>query len=210
MSRSFSSLTLRRLLPVLAVTVLALPSLSQAGKWKADQQLRAMAYTMKVTTYDRRGRTTEGVLGLDVRPTEKVDAAGKVLWSVKTTQERLADPDSLKGAGLVHGLPGGLMGGLTGVSMQAAMYKGFLSQLELAEGEKLAVFGGMLLKVTGKETIAGIEGYVVKVFRTQNDQETLLSEMVLNEDIPVALRSRNYSKDKLQSEVVLLSFKFHE
>jgi len=210
MSRSFSSFTLRRLLPVLAVTVLALPSFSQAGKWKPGKQVRAMAYTMQVTSYDRRGTAKSMTMSLDLMATDKVDAKGKPMWKVKTSHEFLAEERSLQGAHMAFGMYNSALAGYSAAGMQAVMYQQFLGQLELAEGEKMTVFGGMLMKVMGKETIAGIEGFVVNIYRTQNEQEILLAELVLNADIPVALRSRQYNKDKLQSEAVLQNFKFHE
>ena len=65
----------------------------------------------------------------------------------------------------------------------------FFPQLELNVGEKMSLWGAGLVKVTGKETVAGIEGYIVEFYQTQNGEDKLVTKMTINPDYPLPLRS---------------------
>lgn len=196
---------LPQMLAAALVAVLALPSLSLAGKWIPPKELKPQYYKMQATQIDRRGNKTVSTFSVDIQATDEVDAKGKPVFRVTTTQERTVSGKELNPAALAFGGWGITMG--AGMSMQWMMYGAMFGDLELAVGEKLSFFGGMLAKVTAKETIAGQEGFVVELFRKKNDEHEKIAELVLNPDIPVAMRSRTYQKEKLTGETVMLEYK---
>ncbi len=187
-----------------AFLVLLMPSLSGAGKWKIPKQAKPLYYKMRSTTFDRKGKAKTVIYDLDIQATEEKDERGQPIFLVRSTQEHKVPARDIRGQQLAFGA---MQLGLANVAaMQWVMYQALLGQLELAVGEKMSYFGGMLAKVTAKETIAGHEGFVVQILNTANDQEKLMAELVVNPDIPVALRARSYRKDKVQTENLLLKY----
>jgi len=199
---SFGS-TPRLFLAALAV-MFVLPSLSGADKWKMPKEGRPLYYKMRSTTHDRKGKTKSVVYEIDIKATDKKDERGQPMFHVRTTHEYDVPARDIKGPQLAFGAM--QFGMATVAGMQWVMYQALLGQLELAVGEKLSYFGGMLAKVTAKEEVAGHEGFVVQIFRTREDKEELLAELVIDPAVPVALRARSYSKGKLQTENLMLKY----
>lgn len=83
--------------------------------------------------------------------------------------------------------------GVFGISLNMVvlnpMYMAFFPQLELREGEKMSLWGAGLVKVVGKETVAGISGYIVEFYQTQNNEDKLVTKMTINKDYPLPLKS---------------------
>lgn len=195
--------TPRLFLTALAVMMM-LPSLSGAGKWKIPEKAGPLYYRMQSTTYDRKGKAKEVLYEIDIKATEEKDDRGQPMFLIRTTQEHKVPARGIKGNQLAFG---GMQLGLAAVAgMQWIMYQPLLGQLELEVGEKMSYFGGLLAKVTAKETVAGHEGFVVKVLNTSKEQEELVAELVIHPDIPVSLRARSYRKGKIQTENLLLKY----
>jgi len=195
--------TPRLFLAALAVVIM-LPSLSGAGKWKIPEKARPLYYRMQSTTYDRKGEAKKILYEIDIKATEEKDDRGQPMFLVRTTQEHKVPAREIKGNQLAFGAM--QLGLATVAGMQWVMYQTLLGQLELEVGEKMSYFGGLLAKVTAKETIAGHEGFVVRVFNTSKEQEELVAELVIHPDIPVALRARSYRKGKIQTENLMLKY----
>lgn len=98
----------------------------------------------------------------------------------------------------------GLMG-LYGISLSAIIINPmslmYFPQLELAVGEKMSLFGAGLVKIVGKETVGGVDGYICEFWQTQGDEEKLISTTTVNPDLPLPIRSKMEN-----SEVVLLKY----
>ena len=193
-----------RLLTVALVVVLAAPSLSGAGKWKMATEAKPVYYKMQSTSYNRRGEK-QVVVEVDISATEQKDDKGQPMFLVKTSQTALTPARDLQGGAMAFGAFAAGWAGVAG--MQWMMYQPLLTQLDLVVGEKMSYFGGMLAKVTAKETIAGHEGFVVQILNTSKEEPVLMAELVVNPDISIALRSRAYSKGKISQENLLLDYK---
>lgn len=191
--------------PLVLMVVVAAPSLSGAGKWKVTDEAKPLYYKMKSTTYSRRGDVKTVVFEIDVKNANTTGEPGsEKMFVVRTTQEHTMPARRLRGMQLAYGAM--QLGAISVAGAHWAAYQGLLGQLELTVGEKMSYFGGMLAKVTAKETIAGHEGFVVQMFNTSKDEPVLMAELVLHPDIPVALRTRSYRKGKVQQETVLLKY----
>ncbi len=75
----------------------------------------------------------------------------------------------------------GLMGSY-GISLNMLVinpaYGFFFSQMNLKVGEKMNFFGAGIIKVTGKEKIAGREGFVCQLFQA-DEEEKMIAEWVM-------------------------------
>ena len=192
-----------RLFVTAMALVLALPALSGADKWKMPKEAKPLYYKMQSTTYDRKGRAKKMVYEIDITATEEKDDRGRPIFNVRTTQEHRVPAREIQTSQLAFGA---LQLGAAVAGMQWLMYQGLLGAVELEVGEKMSYFGGMLAKVTAKETIAGHEGFVVKMFNTSKEQEELVAELVIHPAIPVALRARNYRKGQIKTENLMLEY----
>lgn len=98
----------------------------------------------------------------------------------------------------------GLMG-LYGVSLSAIIVNPmslmYFQQLELTVGEKMSLYGAGIVKVVGKETVGGVDGYICEFYQTQGNEEKLISTTTINPDLPLPIRSKMEN-----SEVELLKF----
>ncbi len=193
-----------RLFVAAAVAVLALPSLSGAEKWKMPKEAKPLYYKMQGTRYDRKGNAKVVVYDIDIQATQEKDARGQPMYRVRTSQEHTVPARDIKGPQLAFGAMHLGLAQMTG--MHFLMYQALLGQLELEVGEKMSYFGGMLAKVTAKETIAGQEGFVVKMYNTSKEEEELIAELVIHPAIPVALRARSYQKGQIQTENLMLKY----
>lgn len=190
-----------RLLAAALLLVFALPASSSAGKWKMAKEAKPIYYKVQSTMHDRRGERRV-VIEVDISAVEQTDDKGQPMYRVRTTQEQVVPARDLKGGQMAFGAAASGWAGMA--AMQWFAYQPLLGQLELAVGEKMSYFGGMLATVTGKETIAGYEGFVVELFNTTKDEPELIADFVLHPDVPIALRSRSYRKGEVQHENLLL------
>jgi hypothetical protein len=93
-----------------------------------------------------------------------------------------------------------------GNSMFAAMAEG----LDLADGGLLDLGKEGRAVVVRRETVAGIEGFLVDLFARDGDTETKAAELVLKSDLPFPLRSRMYVQGDLVFEMELLHHERHD
>ncbi|MBS3765648.1 hypothetical protein KGY71_03900 [Candidatus Bipolaricaulota bacterium] len=84
------------------------------------------------------------------------------------------------------------------------MYSMFFDQLELKVGEKMSFYGQGLIKVTGKEKVAGHVGYVCRLF---NSEEEFVAEWVVDPELALPLRSMNSEQSGGEGEILILDYK---
>lgn len=165
----------------------------QAQKWEKQGKFDGNEhFEYKITTKER-GKERELTYILDLKK------AGDGYEASYTTKGKIAK-DQL-GMQAAFGLVG-----LYGISLNAIvlnpMTTVYFQQLNLSEGEKMSFYGAGLVKVTGKETVSGQEGYICEFYQTQGEEEKLISTITVNPQLPLPIRSK--LKD---SEAILMSYK---
>ncbi len=82
----------------------------------------------------------------------------------------------------------------------------YFQEIDLEVGEKMSYCGVGLIKVTGKEKIAGREGFVCQLFQTIDDEEELVAEWTIDPELALPLRSRVFSEEKVESQIELIKY----
>lgn len=82
----------------------------------------------------------------------------------------------------------------------------FMNQVELEVGTKTALMGMGKIEVTGKETIAGREGFVCKMFGPKQQDSPLQFEWVVDPELALPLRSVTYDQGKKTMEAELVRY----
>jgi hypothetical protein len=102
----------------------------------------------------------------------------------------------------------GLMGSY-GISLNMLVinpaYGFFFSQMDLKVGEKMNFFGAGIIKVIGKEKIAGREGFVCQLFQA-DEEEKMIAEWVIDPDLALPLRSKIFDNNELQGQIELVKY----
>ncbi len=106
------------------------------------------------------------------------------------------------GMGAAYGLWGFYGGSLN------ALFPGsfYFQEIDLEVGEKMSYGGVGLIKVTGKEKIAGREGFVCQFFQTMDDEEELVAEWTIDPELALPLRSKVFSEGKVESQTELIKY----
>jgi hypothetical protein len=148
---------------------------------------------------------------LNIRETGETSADGEALYEVSyTTQSVIAE--SQLGMDTAFGLGGGL-GFTMGMAIMSPMFMAFMgpmvADLEWEVGERLSLLGMGRVTITGTETIAGREGYVVQFEAGSGDDRELSAEWVIDPELALPLRSRTYEGGEVSLEAVLLSYETH-
>jgi len=85
------------------------------------------------------------------------------------------------------------------------MYGMYFTNFDLEVGEAVSFFGAGYMKITGKEKVAGVEGFVCE-FREEK-KAPLLSRWVINPDIALPLKTENFNEEgKLEHKVELQKY----
>ena len=191
---------MKKLLVLLALPLLATTAVALAIEegWKPWQFKTNEVYELRVMDHNGRdAKPTHFVL--DIAPGE-----GEGMVQVSYTTRTQMKASELGAQTAFGGMASGMGAGLAMMINPMAM--GFMEQLDLAVGEKMALFGAGHIEVTGKETIAGVEGFVCKMFGPKNQDSPLQSEWVVNPDLAIPLRSVTYNRGKKGFEVELVRY----
>lgn len=86
------------------------------------------------------------------------------------------------------------------------MYSVIFEQIDLEVGEKMKILGFGTVKVTGKENIGGRDGFVCQLFQTSDGEEKLVVEWVIDPELALPLRAKNFEDGKLESLFELISY----
>lgn len=179
---------------VLCITIISLMAMPlQAQKWEKHGKFKGNEhFEYKIITTDG-DEQKEIIYILDLK--KATDG-----YDVSYTTKGKISQDQL-GMEAAFGL-----WGFYGISLHAIILNPmtlmYFQQLDLKVGEKMSLFGAGVVKVTGKETVGGKEGFVCEFWQTQDDEDKLISTTTVNPDLPLPIRSKMEN-----SEVVLMSYK---
>ena len=77
--------------------------------------------------------------------------------------------------------------------------------MDLKVGEKMNFFGAGIVKVIGKEKIAGREGFVCQLFQA-DEEEKMMAEWVIDPELALPLRSKIFEDGELQGQIELVKY----
>ncbi|MBE0478600.1 hypothetical protein IBX65_05715 [Candidatus Aerophobetes bacterium] len=146
----------------------------------------------------------EAIYILDIRKSDERTAEGEAIFDVSyTTKGKLRKEDL--GPEAAFGL-----WSIYGVSLNILVlnpaYGFFFSQVDMKVGEKISFYGAGAVKIPGKETIAGRDGFVCQFLQTVDEKEELVAEWVIDPGIALPLRSRVFEEGELLSQIELIRY----
>jgi hypothetical protein len=181
------------------VAVMGIHHLASAEKWQAFKFKGDERYEYNITT-EEGGEEKTIVYILDIKSLE----GEKDMYEVSyITKGKLSKSDL--GQQTAFGMWGDYGISLS-VMVMNPMYAMLFQQVDIEVGKEKSLFGAAVMKVTGKEKVAGREGFVCKFLRTEGDKEILESEMVIDPDLALPLRSITYRDGKLHSQFELTKY----
>ena len=83
------------------------------------------------------------------------------------------------------------------------MYKMLFEQLKLKVGEEMSYYGQGLMKVLGKENIAGRTGYICRLFDSDGSP---VFEWVIDPELALPIRSTKLDEEVVEGETILLKY----
>ena len=122
-----------------------------------------------------------------------------------TTKGTLKREELGVGTGTAYGLWDFCGISLSGLILNP-LYSMYFQEMDLEVGEKMSCYGIGLIKVTGKEKIAGREGFVCQLFQTMDDEEELVAEWIVDPELALPLRSRVFSEKKVEGQIELIKY----
>lgn len=169
----------------------------QGSKWKPFQFTGDERYDFRLTLDDGGETKKEHGFALDIRKKSAEDF--EVTWSVKSALKKDELNEQALLVGWVNAAPAW--------AIMNPMYALFVNDLELSVGSKMSLFGAGTVKVTGKETIAGREGFVCQFLAKNDDKDELTWEWTVDPSLALPLKSVVFSDGKETSRAVLASYK---
>ena len=82
----------------------------------------------------------------------------------------------------------------------------FLGQLDLQVGKQASFPGVAIIKVIGKEKIAGREGFVCQIFLTDDGKKELVAECTIDPKLPMPLRTKIFEKTEVKGQMELIKY----
>ena len=140
---------------------------------------------------------------LDIKESSKKSTSGEEIFEVSYTTKGTLTKDEL-GPETAFGLWGSYGISLNMLVINPA-YAFFFSQMDLKVGEKMNFFGAGIIKVIGKEKIAGREGFVCQLFQA-DEEEKMIAEWIIDPDLALPLRSKIFEDNELQGQIELVKY----
>lgn len=192
----------RILIAVAAAGALSIP-LALADKWEPNHFLSNERYEYQVKTKQGDAFVESGYV-MEIRPSDRKTGEGEEMVQVSYTTRHLVSKSELgQGTALGSIAAAGWMSAFVANPWYAMVFQ----QLELTVGEKMSLFGAGTVKVIGKETIAGREGFVCQFFQPNEEKKDVLAfEWVVDPKLAMPLRSRTYDNGELSSEMTLTAY----
>jgi len=172
--------------------------LTWAEKWEPYQFRGNERFEYKVL-WEEDEEKGEVIYILDIKESEKDEEVFEVTYTTKGTLAK----DEL-GPETAFGL-----WGVYGISLNMLVinpaYGFFFSQMDLKVGEKMSFFGAGIIKVIGKEKIAGREGFVCQLFQA-DEEDKMIAEWIIDPDLALPLRSKIFEDNELQGQFELIKY----
>jgi len=140
---------------------------------------------------------------LDIKESSKKSTSGEEVFEVSYTTKGNLTKDEL-GPETAFGLWGSYGISLNMLVINPA-YAFFFSQMDLKVGEKMNFFGAGIVKVIGKEKIAGREGFVCQLFQA-DEEDKMIAEWIIDPDLALPLRSKIFEDNELQGQIELVKY----
>jgi len=140
---------------------------------------------------------------LDIKESSKKSTSGEEVFEVIYTTKGTLTKDEL-GPETAFGLWGSYGISLNMLVINPA-YAFFFSQMDLKVGEKMNFFGAGIVKVIGKEKIAGREGFVCQLFQA-DEEDKMIAEWIIDPDLALPLRSKIFEDNELQGQIELVKY----
>ena len=140
---------------------------------------------------------------LDIKESSKKSTSDEEIFEVSYTTKGTLTKDEL-GPETAFGLWGSYGISLNMLVINPA-YAFFFSQMDLKVGEKMNFFGAGIIKVIGKEKIAGREGFVCQLFQA-DEEEKMIAEWIIDPDLALPLRSKIFEDNELQGQIELVKY----
>lgn len=169
-----------------------------AEKWEPFQFRGDERFEFKILL-DEDEEESEVIYILDIKKSEKDEDLFEVTYTTKgtLTKDELG-PDSAFGLWGVYGIPLNML-------VINPTYGFFFSQMDLKVGEKMSFFGAGIVKIIGKEKIAGREGFVCQLFSAE-EEDKMIIEWVIDPELALPLRSKIFEDDELQGQIELIKY----
>ena len=170
-----------------------------AKKWEPYQFKGNEYFEYKILLEDEQ----EATYILDIKESSEKSKSGEEVFEVSYTTKGTLTKDEL-GAETAFGL-----WGVYGISLNMLVinpaYAFFFSQMDLKVGEKMNFFGAGIIKVIGKEKIAGREGFVCQLFHA-DEEDKMIAEWIIDPDLALPLRSKIFDDNELQGQIELVKY----
>lgn len=186
---------------IILLSILFLLGIGQvvwAGKWEPFQFRGNERFEYKILLEEDE-EESEVIYILDIKKSERDEDVFEVTYITKGTLTK----DEL-GPETAFGLWGVYEISLNMLVINPA-YGYFFSQMDLKLGEKMSFFGAGIVKVIGKEKIAGREGFVCQLFSAE-EEDKMVAEWVIDPELALPLRSKIFEDDKLQGQIELIKY----
>ena len=172
--------------------------LGWAEKWQFGQFEGDERFEFKIL-WGEDEEKGEVIYILDIKKSKKGEEVFEVTYTTKGTLTK----DEL-GLETAFGL-----WGVYGISLSMLVinpyYTFVFSQMDLKVGEKMNFFGVGIVKVVGKEKIAGREGFVCQLFQA-DEEDKMIAEWIIDPDLALPLRSKIFEDNELQGQIELVKY----
>ncbi|PKP56462.1 hypothetical protein CVT91_13085 [Candidatus Atribacteria bacterium HGW-Atribacteria-1] len=173
-----------------------------AEKWE-PYQFKGNEYFEYKILLEEDEEKGEAAYILDIKESSEKSASGEEVFEVTYTTKGTLTKDEL-GPETAFGLWGSYGISLNMLVINPA-YAFFFSQMDLKVGEKMNFFGAGIIKVIGKEKIAGREGFVCQLFQA-DEEDKMLAEWVIDPELALPLRSKIFEDNELQGQIELVRY----
>lgn len=180
-----------------------LSNTGMAQKWKPFQFKGSERYEYKLTWLQDEKKEVTFIV--DLKDAGEKDENGDEVLDVSFTIQRKMNKNAFTEGSLeslidIHGLSMTML-------IFNPLYFFVFEEIELKDGEKTNFAGMGAIKVTGKEKIAGREGFVCQFFQKDaDDKDQLAVEWVIDPALGMPLRTKTYQEGDLQSQCELLKY----
>lgn len=195
----------RKFIPVIfLISCFLITSLSYAGtQWKPYQFQKGERYEFRIvldTTESEEAAEKEVIYILEIKSAPEKEGFVELNFTTKS----LISEEELTYEKVFN------LGGIIGVPLSFLivnpMYSYIFEQIEFEVGEKVKILGFGTVKVVGKETVGGREGFICQLSQVEDKEEKLIVEWTIDPTLALPLRAKNFKDGELESFFELISY----